>query len=400
MPCASSCSAQVTISSTERLWPRWITSQPRRLQDAAHDVDRRVVAVEQARRGDEADLVRRLVDERLLGDGDVVHRGLRVEPGGWRARRCGNPAAPADRGKLTPRRRSLPTLHDVYVNVNQDHGKPARPRSGNAFRQRGPDAAVTTPARRDAIQAASAGRYTQPPALPAATGIAHDYPRHASLRPPPVRRRSCSLLCREPPPRRCRPASRRARRSKASPNTRSPTACAVLLFPDASQPKTTVNVTYLVGSRMENYGETGMAHLLEHMMFKGTPTRGNLMTGARPARHALQRHDLVRPHQLFRDLHRVRREPRLGAGDGSRPHGQLVRRAQGPRHRDDGRAQRDGAQREQRRAHADPAHDWRRPTTGTTTARTRSARAPTSSTSTSAGCRRSIASTTSPTTRC
>ncbi len=51
----------------------------------------------------------------------------------------------------------------------------------------------------------------------------------------------------------------------------------VLLFPDPSRPKTTVNVTYLVGSRMENYGETGMAHLLEHMVFKGTPTSGNLM---------------------------------------------------------------------------------------------------------------------------
>ncbi|HLX22628.1 MAG TPA: pitrilysin family protein [Usitatibacter sp.] len=45
----------------------------------------------------------------------------------------------------------------------------------------------------------------------------------------------------------------------------------VLLFPDASKATTTVNVTYLVGSRMENYGETGMAHLLEHLMFKGTP---------------------------------------------------------------------------------------------------------------------------------
>ncbi len=52
----------------------------------------------------------------------------------------------------------------------------------------------------------------------------------------------------------------------------------VLLFPDASQAKTTVNITYLVGSRMENYGETGMAHLLEHMLFKGTPSRGNIMT--------------------------------------------------------------------------------------------------------------------------
>ena len=46
----------------------------------------------------------------------------------------------------------------------------------------------------------------------------------------------------------------------------------VLLAPDASKPTTTVNTTYMVGSRLENYGETGMAHLLEHLMFKGTPT--------------------------------------------------------------------------------------------------------------------------------
>jgi len=52
----------------------------------------------------------------------------------------------------------------------------------------------------------------------------------------------------------------------------------VLLFPDASKPTTTVNVTYEVGSAYENYGETGMAHLLEHLVFKGTPTRGNIMT--------------------------------------------------------------------------------------------------------------------------
>src|SRR5207253_10721249 len=46
----------------------------------------------------------------------------------------------------------------------------------------------------------------------------------------------------------------------------------VLLFPDASRPTVTVNLTVLVGSRHEGYGETGMAHLLEHMVFKGTPT--------------------------------------------------------------------------------------------------------------------------------
>ena len=45
----------------------------------------------------------------------------------------------------------------------------------------------------------------------------------------------------------------------------------VLLAPDDSKPTTTVNVTYEVGSRMEKYGETGMAHLLEHLMFKGSP---------------------------------------------------------------------------------------------------------------------------------
>lgn len=50
----------------------------------------------------------------------------------------------------------------------------------------------------------------------------------------------------------------------------------VLLVPDDSKPTTTVNVTYRVGSRHENYGETGMAHLLEHMLFKGTPTTRNV----------------------------------------------------------------------------------------------------------------------------
>src|SRR5450830_562462 len=48
----------------------------------------------------------------------------------------------------------------------------------------------------------------------------------------------------------------------------------LLLLPDASKPTVTVNITYLVGSRQENYGETGMAHLLEHLMFKGTPKHG------------------------------------------------------------------------------------------------------------------------------
>lgn len=45
----------------------------------------------------------------------------------------------------------------------------------------------------------------------------------------------------------------------------------VLLFPDASKPVTTVNIAYGVGSVHEGFGETGMAHLLEHLLFKGTP---------------------------------------------------------------------------------------------------------------------------------
>ncbi len=46
----------------------------------------------------------------------------------------------------------------------------------------------------------------------------------------------------------------------------------VLLYPDPSRPTVTVNLTVLVGSRHEGYGETGMAHFLEHLVFKGTPT--------------------------------------------------------------------------------------------------------------------------------
>jgi zinc protease len=46
----------------------------------------------------------------------------------------------------------------------------------------------------------------------------------------------------------------------------------VLLLPDNSQTLVTVNMTYRVGSKHENYGETGMAHLLEHLLFKGTPS--------------------------------------------------------------------------------------------------------------------------------
>ena len=51
----------------------------------------------------------------------------------------------------------------------------------------------------------------------------------------------------------------------------------VLLFPDGSKELTLVNITYLVGSKQENYGETGMAHLLEHLVFKGTPKHPDML---------------------------------------------------------------------------------------------------------------------------
>ena len=41
----------------------------------------------------------------------------------------------------------------------------------------------------------------------------------------------------------------------------------ILLVPDPTTRSVLVNLTVLVGSRHEGYGETGMAHLLEHMDF-------------------------------------------------------------------------------------------------------------------------------------
>jgi zinc protease len=46
----------------------------------------------------------------------------------------------------------------------------------------------------------------------------------------------------------------------------------VLLMPERSAPVVTFMVTYRVGSRNEVTGTTGATHLLEHLMFKGTPT--------------------------------------------------------------------------------------------------------------------------------
>jgi zinc protease len=65
-----------------------------------------------------------------------------------------------------------------------------------------------------------------------------------------------------------------------------PNGLQVLLIPDASKPTVTVNVTYRVGSRHESYGETGMAHLLEHLVFKTTNNYANV--GAELSKRGMQ----------------------------------------------------------------------------------------------------------------
>jgi len=50
----------------------------------------------------------------------------------------------------------------------------------------------------------------------------------------------------------------------------------LLLIPDASQSNMVVNIVYNVGSKDEGYGEKGMAHLLEHMLFKSTKNLGDI----------------------------------------------------------------------------------------------------------------------------
>lgn len=57
---------------------------------------------------------------------------------------------------------------------------------------------------------------------------------------------------------------------------RLPNGLRVVLFADPTKSNITVNVTYMVGSRHEDYGETGMAHLLEHLLFKGSKNHPNV----------------------------------------------------------------------------------------------------------------------------
>ncbi len=50
----------------------------------------------------------------------------------------------------------------------------------------------------------------------------------------------------------------------------------ILTVPDPAASTVGVHLTYFVGSRHEGYGEKGMAHLLEHLLFKGTARLGDI----------------------------------------------------------------------------------------------------------------------------
>lgn len=58
---------------------------------------------------------------------------------------------------------------------------------------------------------------------------------------------------------------------------RLPNGLRILLLPDSSRPTVTINVAYFVGSRNEGAGEAGMAHMLEHMLFRGTKRHPNML---------------------------------------------------------------------------------------------------------------------------
>ena len=74
--------------------------------------------------------------------------------------------------------------------------------------------------------------------------------------------------------RRDRLRSRWRRAAPESPTTsrpkRCPTGCKVIVLENHKAPVATFNVFYHVGSRNEQSGKTGLSHLLEHLMFRGT----------------------------------------------------------------------------------------------------------------------------------
>src|SRR4029078_2704397 len=63
---------------------------------------------------------------------------------------------------------------------------------------------------------------------------------------------------------------------EGEPDYRLANGMRILTVPDAGASTGAVHLTYFVGSRHESYGEKGMAHLLEHLLFKGTTRMGDI----------------------------------------------------------------------------------------------------------------------------
>ena len=181
---------------------------------------------------------------------------------------------------------------------------------------------------------------------------------------------------------------------------RLPNGLQILLLPDQTKPVATVNITYLVGSRHESYGETGMAHLLEHLLFKGStghPKIGEEMTAHGAQFNGTTWYDRTNYFESVpATADNLDWALRLEA---DRMVNSLHRR-QRPRVRDDG-----GPERIRARARTTRRPSWRNGsspprTSGTTTGTPPSAPGPTSRTCRSSGCRGSTGSTTSRTTPC
>ena len=126
---------------------------------------------------------------------------------------------------------------------------------------------------------------------------------------------------------------------------RLPNGLRFLLFPDRSKQQITVNITYMVGSRHEGYGETGMAHLLEHLVFKGSTDHPNIDDELSEHGAFANGTTWFDRTNYYEDLPGQRRQLGLGAGPGIGSHGQLFHRRRRSRIRDDRRAQRVGGRR-------------------------------------------------------
>ena len=305
-----------------------------------------------ARGRDEADLVRRLVDERRTAR--VVHGGLLHAVG-----------APGDR-RGSRRRESLPlrrgspgatrrdTLYDVYVNVNCL--RTPRITLRTAPRNRLPRSRSYFPSQRriqrpvassDSLQPRG---YTQrPPVFIVETPMPFGppFPRSSGSSSPPFSPSSPA-----PPRPRCPPASRRARPSRGSPSTRSPTASGCCCF--RTRPSRRRRSTSPISSARARRTTArpawrtcsstccSRARRRFPSIFQELGRRGMRFNGS----------TFFDRTNYFETFTASDENLDWALGDGSRPDGELVRREEGPRHRDDGRPQRIRERREQSAARA------------------------------------------------